>query len=135
MSMRQALLVAAALAAVPLSASTATAATAKAATVENFQVRTAADLVALCDARPGADNYVAAVNFCQGFGVGAFQYYQAQAADDPTSQFVCVPNPAPTRDAVIASFVAWAKAHPQYLSAAAVDTMFRYLGETYPCRR
>jgi Rap1a immunity proteins len=110
-------------------------AVALAATVQDFQVKTAADMVALCDASPDSEYYVAAVHFCQGYAIGAWQYYQAQTVDDPSSQFVCIPNPPPTRNDAIAAFVVWAKAHPQFMDHAAVDTMFRYLGETYPCKR
>ena len=108
---------------------------AHAASVQNFQVRTASDLVTLCDAQPGTDNYTAAANFCEGFGVGAYQYYQAQTADDPDAQYVCPPSPAPTRNQIVAAFVAWAKAHPEHMGDAPVDALFRFLGETYPCPR
>ena len=123
------------IAAAAVSAALGGAGDAVAAVVKHFQVKTTADLVALCDAQPGSEAYTAAVNFCEGFGVGAYQYYQVQTADDPDSQFVCVPDPAPTRDQIVAAFVAWAKAHPQYMDDAPVDGLFRFLGETYPCRR
>jgi Rap1a immunity proteins len=125
--MRKALLLAAALAA--------GAGPASAAGIENFRVRTAADLVALCSTDPASDTYIAAIHFCQGFGVGAYQYYVAQTADDPSSQYVCFPNPPPTRNEAMAAFVAWANAHPEYMGNTPVDVVFRYLGETYPCKR
>jgi hypothetical protein len=106
-----------------------------AATIENFRMKTAADLVDLCSTDPASEDYIAAIHFCQGFGVGAYQYYLAQAADDPSSQYVCLPNPPPSRNEAMAAFVAWGKAHPQYMGEAPVDAVFRYLGETYPCSR
>lgn len=106
-----------------------------AATIENFQVKTAADLAALCSADPGSDKYVAAIHFCQGFGVGAWQYYKAQSGDDPTAEYVCVPSPPPTRNEAMAGFVAWVRAHPEHQSGSAVDGLFRYLADTYPCGR
>jgi Ssp1 endopeptidase immunity protein Rap1a len=110
------------------------AAPASAADIQNFQVKTTADLVALCDTKPSSEKYVPAIHFCQGFGIGAWQYYQVQA-DDPASRFVCIPSPPPTRNEVMIAFVQWAKAHPEYMDHAPVDTLFRYLGETYPCAR
>lgn len=106
---------------------------ARAATTDNFIVRTTADLVALCATQPGQDNYVAAIHFCQGFASGAYQYYLALAQNDPSSRFVCLPDPPPTRDQAIAAFVRWAQANAAAMSAPAVDSIFRYLGETYPC--
>ena len=108
---------------------------AAAATIENFQVSTAADLVDLCSTDPGSEHYIAAIHFCQGFGVGAYRYYLAQTADDPSSQYVCPPNPPPSRNEVMAAFVNWASAHPEYMNDAPVDTLFRFLGQIYPCSR
>jgi hypothetical protein len=105
----------------------------KAATLQNFQDATTADYVALCSATQGQDNYVAAIHFCEGFASGAYQYYLSLAAKDPTERFVCLPNPPPSRDKVKADFVAWAKANPSIQNDPPVDSIFRYLGQTYPC--
>ena len=32
-------------------------------------------------------------------------------------------------------FVAWVRARPQYMQSGAVDTLFRFAAETYPCKR
>jgi hypothetical protein len=106
---------------------------ARAATTENFQVRTTADFVALCDTDPGEENYVAAVHFCQGFASGAYQYYLAVAQHDPRARYVCVTEPAPSRNQAIANFVTWANANPNVLSEPAVESIFRHLAQTYPC--
>ena len=121
-----ALLAASALAAIPPSLG-------EAATPDNFKDATTADYVALCATTQGQDNYVAAVHFCEGFATGAYQYYLALAARDPGERFVCLPNPPPSRDKVKADFVAWAKANPAVMNDPPVDSLFRYLGQTYPC--
>lgn len=108
---------------------------AKAASPENFNVDSAQDLVALCSTDPSSPNYVAAIHFCQGYGVGAFHYYKIQTLANPAQEFVCFKEPFPTRTAVIDGFVAWAKKHPQYMDNEAIDVLFRYLGETYPCAK
>jgi hypothetical protein len=105
----------------------------RAATPQNFQVATTADYLALCSTAQGQDNYVAAIHFCEGFETGAYQYYLALAAKDPAERFVCLPSPSPSRDKVKADFVAWAKANPAVMNDQPVDSMFRYLGQTYPC--
>jgi hypothetical protein len=123
----RAVFLAAALGAAPLTP------TASAATADNFVVRTTADFVALCDSQQGSENYVAAIHFCQGFASGAYQYYASIAQNDPSARFVCPPDPAPSRNEVIANFLAWARAHQERMAEPAVDSIFRYLGETYPC--
>ncbi len=106
---------------------------ARAATSDNFMVRSTADYVALCESSRGSENYVAAIHFCQGYASGAYQYYQSVAQNDPGERFVCPPDPPPNRNQVIADFLAWARAHPERMSDPAVDSIFRYLGERYPC--
>jgi hypothetical protein len=106
---------------------------ARGATDQNFTVRTTADLVALCNTAPTDENYVAAIHFCEGFGVGAYQYYLALAAHNPSERFVCLTDPPPTRDAVKAGFVTWAQANASAMSEPAVESLFRYLAQTYPC--
>ncbi|MBK8907368.1 MAG: hypothetical protein IPM60_05550 [Rhodospirillales bacterium] len=108
---------------------------AEAASPENFTVDTAEDLVALCSADPSNPNYVAAIHFCHGFGSGGYHYYKIEALANPEREFVCFKEPFPTRTAVIENFVKWAKKHPQYMENEAMDVLFRYLAETYPCAK
>jgi hypothetical protein len=96
-----------------------------------FQLRDANDLVRACSVPQDDVHYANATGFCHGILVGAYRYYDATATAE--SRFVCPPSAVPTRAKVMNDFVAWAKAHPQYMKDAPVDTLFRYLAETYPC--
>ncbi len=109
--------------------------TARAASPNNFQVRTAADLVALCGTDPSAPDYPQAIAFCQGYAVGAYAYYSASVAADPNARYVCLPNPPPGRSQAIADFLSWIKTRPNETTAPAIDLVFRYLGERYPCKK
>ena len=99
----------------------------------NFRLNSTGDLVALCSADPSAHDYVAAIHFCHGFAAGAYQYYSMLAGAVPEARYVCVPDPPPTRSEAIAGFIDWAKRNPRYTSDKAVDSIFRYLSERYPC--
>jgi hypothetical protein len=99
----------------------------------HFQVRNTADYVKLCTTAPGDENYTSAIAFCHGFGVGAYRYYIESTA--PADRFVCPPNPAPTRSEVLSGFVTWAKSRSDAMKEPAVDSIFRYLGGTWPCRK
>lgn len=99
----------------------------------NYQIRHSADLVAVCATDPGAPDYPMAISFCHGILVGAYQFYDASRPAEGRS--ICSPNPTPSRAKVMSDFVAWANARPQYAQSHAVDTLFRYLAETYPCRK
>jgi len=98
------------------------------------QLRDARDLVLICSVDPGDPSYPNAIGFCHGIVVGAFRYHESVAAAGG-KRLVCAPNPTPTRAKVMNDFVAWAGANPQYLKDPAVDTLFRYLAMTYPCKK
>ncbi len=102
--------------------------------MEQYSVRNAGDLVSLCSRDPSAPDYVAAMNFCHGFTVGAYAYYRGAAAADPDLKIVCVKEPYPERKKVIADFVAWSKNNPSFMKDSAVDTFFRFLSGAFPCK-
>jgi hypothetical protein len=101
---------------------------------DEYKVRNAGDLVALCSRDLSAEDYVAAHNFCHGFAVGAFAYHQSVAMADPDLKIVCIKEPYPERKKVIADFVAWSKANPTFMKDAAVDTFFRFMAGAFPCK-
>jgi hypothetical protein len=101
---------------------------------EEYRVRNAGDLVSLCSRDSSAVDYVAALNFCHGFAVGAFAYYHSVASADPDSKIVCVKQPYPERKKVIADFEVWSKTHASFMNDRAVDTLFRFLVEAFPCK-
>jgi hypothetical protein len=56
-------------------------------------------------------------------------------ATSPADRFVCPPDPPPTRSHVAQQFVAWVKSRPQLMNEGAIDTLFRYAAEAFPCSR
>lgn len=100
----------------------------------NFRVATTGDLVRLCEAKTTDPTGVAALHFCHGFAVGAYQYHQVVTAAEGKRPLFCAPNPAPSRNEIIAAFVTWAKQNSQQLETPPVEGMFRYLAQRFPCR-
>lgn len=99
-----------------------------------FKIRSTQDLVDLCSPSDPSDPlYDDAINFCHGYVSGAWQYHQAEVNGPKGQALVCWPDPPPTRSESIAMFVTWARAHTQYMSEPAVETMFRFLTEKWPC--
>jgi len=111
--------------------SLATSAPAFSLTLEDFQSATTDGIVKLCTAPESDPLYQGAIGYCVGYLTGAFHFYRATEGEK--AKLVCFKSGEPSRREEISKFIAWAKAHPQYGSALAVDTMFRYLGEEYPC--
>jgi len=102
-------------------------------TEEDFVMKTTRNLVNLCTASPQDPRYEEAINFCQGYMVGAYHYSIAEHSKDPKNLFVCLPDPKPSRNEVVALFVAWAQAHPQYMTDMPVESQFRFMSEKWPC--
>ena len=100
-----------------------------------FRITTTGDLVRLCEAEPTDSTGIAALHFCHGFAVGAYQYHQIAAAAENKPPLFCEPNPRPTRNEAVAGFVSWAKQNPKAMETPPVEGIFRYLAQRYPCRR
>ena len=100
---------------------------------DHYQLRDTRDLVTICSTSSSAADYATAVAFCHGVLAGAWGYYIASTA--PLDREICSSDTTLTRAKVADAFVAWAKARPQYMQSSAVDTLFRFAGETYPCKR
>jgi hypothetical protein len=96
-------------------------------------MRDAADLVKVCSVDAADPAHANAMGFCHGVLVGAVRYYDSAVTG--SKRFVCAPNPTPTRAKVMNDFVAWSSTHPAYMKEGAVDTLFRYLAEAYPCKK
>ena len=96
---------------------------ASAAQQKDFVVQSTEDLIGLCTTAPDDPLYTAAIHFCQGYLVGAYAYYAAQAAGPEGDRLVCFSNPPPSRNDAVGMYVSWAKAHPEQMKNAPVDTL------------
>ncbi|HPO17653.1 MAG TPA: Rap1a/Tai family immunity protein [Rubrivivax sp.] len=114
-------------------ASLALAASAPVMAQEQYQLRTAADLARICSTPASADDYVVGISFCHGVLSGAYNYFLA--ATPVEQRFVCLPSDKVTRIQIANGFVSWLQARPQYQKDGAIDALFRYAAETYPCKR
>ena len=103
-------------------------------TSAEFQLRSGADIVALC-ATPASDPlYTAAVHMCHGFGAGTYQTIMAMTRNEKVAPVICPPDPAPSRNEIVGRFLEWARRNPQYLTDPAVETVGRFFITEFPCR-
>jgi hypothetical protein len=101
---------------------------------KDFEVQATENIVNLCTASPDDPLYHQAINFCHGYLVGAYHYYEAVSSGPKGIRFVCPPDPMPSRNDTIDAFIQWVKAHPQHWGETAVETEFRFLMEKWPCK-
>lgn len=104
-----------------------------AATPENFHVRSAADLVAICSSVPNDNVSSAAAGFCQGYVVGVYRTLEEIQAARPSARMFCTAQSATTRTEAINAYVSWASARSDELSKAPMESIADYLSATYPC--
>ncbi len=102
--------------------------------IDNFNVRTTGDLVRLCSSQPSDPGYAEAMGWCHGYGRGALDYHRA-ATPPNASPLFCGPNPAPAWPEVLRRFIAWGGATPERAALPAVEGVFGFLIDTYPCPR
>lgn len=100
----------------------------------NFVMRNNADLKALCSTAPTDPEYVAAIHFCHGVGVGIVRYYEALKEGKGFTPLFCFPEGL-TRNQAIEAYVAYSKAHPEYDQEAVGDVIMKFLVDTYPCAK
>jgi hypothetical protein len=111
----------------------AAATSARAVTDANFELRSGADLVALCGVAKDDPLRSAALQMCEGYGVGVYQAILALTTHKGLQPLFCPPDPPPERNEVIAQFVEWSKKNTQYQSDRPVDFLGRFLVEVWPC--
>ena len=92
------------------------------------QNATTAELVELC-----SQNDDEAQNFCFGFGEGVYQTYLMGLPKKDPAPF-CPTKSEDTREVARKKFLAWSKAHPQFNSEPAAQSVIRFLKVQYPCK-
>lgn len=71
--------------------------------------------------------------YCDVYGQGVYDSYLVTRHPNRAPEFICVVQPAQSRREVMAQFVDWSKANPQYNTAPAADTLLRFLAVKFPC--
>jgi Rap1a immunity proteins len=103
-------------------------------TDEDFVLSSTQNLVNLCSVAASDPRAKEAIQMCEGYMLGAYHYYLATNSGKNDMRLVCMPNPTPSRNQVAAMFVEWAKANPQYMKEAPVDSEFRFMSTRWPCK-
>ena len=106
---------------------------ARAVTEANFELRSGADLVALCGVAKDDPMRAAALQMCEGYCVGVYQAILALTTHKGLQALFCPPNPPPERNEAIAQFVDWSKNKTQYQGDRPADFLGRFLVEVWAC--
>ncbi|MBV9539500.1 MAG: hypothetical protein JOY70_11245 [Acidisphaera sp.] len=102
-------------------------------TPDNFDLRTTADLVAVCSATPTDLASAADAGFCHGYMVGVYRVLEEVQAARPSARMFCPTGGMPNRTDAIAAFVAWVGGRPDELAKVPQESVADYFAATYPC--
>ena len=102
-------------------------------TESRFPPTTVRDLIEICTPAQEDPMMTAAINYCHGFAQGAVIVEEAHEAQPSARKLFCLPSPRPPSGSELSKFIAWANALPSRLDEPAIDGMFIYLAEKYPC--
>lgn len=97
----------------------------------SLHANNAGELADLCAANPAQPATDAKINFCHGFAQGALDAVRRRAQD--TKKF-CFPSNPPSRSAVLGEFVNWVRSLPDHRNQPAVDGLFNFFSERFPCK-
>jgi hypothetical protein len=104
---------------------------ARAAEPVSLHTNNAGELADLCAANPREAGADAKINYCHGFAQGALDASRRRA--EQLKKFCFPPNP-PSRGVVLSEFVNWVRSLPAHRNQPAVDGLFNFFGERFPCK-
>jgi hypothetical protein len=96
---------------------------------EKVQVLSTQELVNTCKLPASPESR----SFCVGYTSAIYDTYLATRHPQRAKPFICVKQPAPKRDEVIADFVKWAGENPQTADKPASGTALGFLAMRFPC--
>ena len=74
-------------------------------------------------------------SFCIGYSTAIYDTYLATRHPQRAKPFICVKQPAPSRDEVIADFVKFGQENPQTADKPASGVFLGFLSAKFPCAR
>lgn len=102
----------------------------------NFTLKTTQDLYVVCSTPNSDPLRSVAINFCEGFLLGALSYHDAIVDREHLKRLICYPQDV-TRDQGIQAFVDWAASHQQdrkFMNDPPVVGAVRGLAAKWPCK-
>ena len=96
---------------------------------EKIQVLSTQELVNVCKFPSSPESR----SFCIGYTTSVYDTYLMTRHPQRAKPFICVKQPAPQRDTVIADFVKWAGENPQTADKPAAGVVLGFLAARFPC--
>jgi hypothetical protein len=98
---------------------------------EKIPVLSTQELVNVCKTPASPESR----SFCVGYVTAIYDTYLATRNPKTSKSNICIKQPAPTRDEVIAGYMKWVQDNPPAASGPASGTFLRFLTVRFPCAR
>ena len=72
-------------------------------------------------------------SYCIGYVTAVYDTYLVTRHPRMAKPFICVQQPAPTRDQVIKELMMWSDQHPEYANEPASGSVLRFFAQRFPC--
>ncbi len=100
----------------------------------SFDIRSFNDLTSVCGMPSEHPLGAAAKSLCSGYLAGVLDFHMLDTAGTRRNyRLVCLPQPVPSRAAVIDEMLGWAHDHPKSLGEPAPNGVLRFFASAYPC--
>ena len=96
---------------------------------EQIKVLSTQELVTTCKLPASPESR----SFCVGYTSAIYETYLATRHPQRAKPYICVKQPAPKRDEVIADYVQFAQSTPQLSNEPASGTVLGFLAMRFPC--
>ncbi|MFO1035230.1 MAG: Rap1a/Tai family immunity protein [Geminicoccaceae bacterium] len=97
-----------------------------------YQLRTAADLIAICSAQGADPDHDVARAMCAGYVQGGLDLHDVVAAVPAIGPLACPPATTPVGK-IIDAFLGFAAKHPQIGTEKPIDALIEAAAATWPC--
>ena len=98
---------------------------------EKVPVLSSQELVSACQLPASPESR----SFCIGYSTAIYDTYLATRHPQRAKPFICIKQPAPTRDEVISDFVKFVQANTTLTDKPASGTFLGFLAARFPCAR
>jgi len=96
---------------------------------EKIQVPSMQEVVSTCKTPTSLESR----SYCIGYVTATYDTYLVTRRPKMAKPFICIKQPAPTRDQVISELINWSEKHPEFDSQPATGNVLRFFAERFPC--
>ncbi len=96
---------------------------------EKIQVPSTQEVITTCKTPSSPE----ARSYCIGYVTAIYDTYLVTRHPRSAKPFICVKQPAPTRDQVISELVSWSDKNPEYATGPASTNVLHFFSERFPC--